>query len=116
MENTETTEQLIAEILKSSKEAMKTSLQSAVKAQVMEQLTWSLREKIGKITSEFVEKEMTEDIKASLLEAKPIILESLQGAFVKIGASVAMAMYQQAEKNLMVNSYNVREILKKLID
>lgn len=115
-EKTQTAEDIIGEILESQKSTIKATLTEALKKQIMEHLSWSLREKISEITSKFVQEEMTEDIKLVLAEQKAVILASLKDAFIKIGAKVAEAMVVQATKNLEVNSYNTREILKKLID
>jgi uncharacterized FAD-dependent dehydrogenase len=109
------TEKLIHEILQGQKETIKANLLEQMKKSVGEHLTWNLREHIGGVTSEFIKNEMTEDIKALLIEQKPLILEGLKEAFVKIGAQVSIAMYETAAKNLSASSYNTSEILKKIL-
>lgn len=117
MENgTKDSEKLISEILEGAKESMKLNLQEQIKKNISEHLTWSLREHLSKITADFVKDEMTEDIKQLLIEQKPIILESLKDSFIKIGAQVAQSMCEQASKNLAVNTYQMRDILKKIVE
>ena len=111
-----TSEELILEILEGAKETMKSNLQEQIKKNIADHLSWTLREHLQKIASEFVTTEMTEDIKALLIEQKPLILEQLKGAFVKIAGQVAIAFYEQAAKNLAVNNYRTSEILKKIIE
>jgi len=109
-------ENLIREILEGSKETIKANVHEALKKQITDSLSWSMREHVSKVTNEFVEKELKDDIITILKESKPAILEGLKDAFVKIGAAVAVAMYEQAQKNLSTNSYNTREIIKKILD
>lgn len=110
------TEKMIAEILNGQKDAIKANIIEQMKKSIGDHITWSLRDELSKITSEFVKKEMTEDIKALLLDQKPIILEGLKDAFIKIGAQVSIAMYETAAKNLSASSYNTGQILKKILE
>lgn len=112
----DSTEKMIADILAGAKESMKENLKEQIKKNITDHLTWSLREEFSKIASEFVKTEMTEEIKTLLAEQKPIILEHLKASFVKIGAQIAIAMTESATKNLAVDSYKMKDILKKIID
>lgn len=114
--NMESSEKMIADILAGAKDAMKENLKEQIKKSITDHLTWSLREELSKIASEFVKTEMTEDIKTLLAEQKPIILEHLKGSFIKIGAQIAQAMTEAATKNMAVDSYKMKDILKKIID
>jgi glutathionyl-hydroquinone reductase len=113
---TTTTEELIRGILDGSKETIKSNIVDGLKKQIIENLSWSMREHISKVTNEFVETELKDEIKNILIESKPAIMESLKDSFIKIGASVAQAMYENAAKNLNTNSYSTKEILKKILD
>lgn len=119
MENineTTTTEELIKGILEGSKETIKSNIVNELKQQIINSLSWSMRDHVSKVTNEFVEKELKSEIVKVLEECRPEILASLKGAFVKIGAQVAQSMYEQAAKNLAVGQYGTREILKKILD
>jgi hypothetical protein len=111
-----TTEQIIKDILEGSKETIKANIVDGLKKNIMENLTWSLREHVSKVTNEFVEKELKDEILALLLAQKPQILADMKGAFIKIGAAVAEAMYTNAAKNLNANSYSTKEIFKKIVE
>lgn len=109
-------EELIREILNQSKDTITANVQEQIKKSIIDNLSWSLREHISKVTNEFVEKEMKEEIQQALIDHKPIIIEALKGAFTKIGAAVAQAMFETASKNLAVGSYHVKDIVKKILD
>jgi putative aminopeptidase FrvX len=111
-----TTEDLIREILEESKASISAQLKESIKQQVINQLSWSLREEIGKIASAFVTTELSEEIKAAVLETKPQLIAALKEAFIKIGANVAIAMYETASKNLAADNYRTKELLKKILE
>ena len=113
---TEATETMIHEILQGSKEQITQAIKDQVKTQIIEQLRWSMREEISKVTNKFVEDEMSSEIITVLKNSKQEILDSLKDAFVKIGAQVSIAMYEQACKNLETSSYHTKEIIKKILD
>lgn len=110
------TQKMIADILNGQKDVIKANIVEQMKKSIGEHITWSLRDELSKITSDFVKKEMTEEIKQLLVEQKPIILAGLKDAFIKIGAQVSIAMYETAAKNLSTSSYNTSQILKKILE
>jgi len=116
VEETIESEGLIRSILENSKDTITANIKEALKKQITDQLGWTMREHISKVTNEFVEAELKDEIKKVLVEAKPEILESIKGSFIKIGAAVATSMYETAAKNLAVGSYHAKDIFKKLID
>lgn len=117
MENIQekTTEDLIHEILEGSKDTIKANIVEGLKKSIMESLSWNLRQQVSSVTEEFVKAELKDEILTILKSQKPVILEEMKGAFIKIGASVAQAMYEQAAKNLDANSYQTSEILKRIL-
>lgn len=55
-------EALIKEILEANKETITEALKGEIKKQIIDNLTWKLRDEVGKIAGEFVENEMKEEI------------------------------------------------------
>lgn len=112
----ETNEALIAQILNDNKESIKSKLKEEIEKQIIDSLSWRLRDEIGKMTSEFMEAEMKADIKKLLIEHRPVFIEQLKDSFIKIGAQLSTVMVTQAMKNLEVGSYNAKDIVKKILD
>lgn len=113
---TTNTETLIREILEGSKETIKAKMKAEIEKQIIDQLSWKLRDELSVMASAFVQEELKADISAMLTEAKPQIIEQLKEGFIKIGAQLSEAMVIQATKNLNVGSYNSKEIIKKILE
>ena len=116
MKKDKTTEQLVKEVLSQSQESIIVSLKENLKEKILSQMGWSLDSLIADIVKEFVEKEMKADIAKELSDSKPVLLRELKKGMVKVGAKLAEAMMAHAMKNLDINSYKSKDIIKKIFD
>jgi len=110
----ENMEQMVKDVMESSKDSIKESLNNQIKDKIISQLGWSLDSHISEITKEYIEDEMTEEIKALLSNNRQVMLDEIEKGLASIGALVAKSMYQVALNNLELNSYSSKDIIKKI--
>jgi len=112
----ENMEKMVADVMESSRDAIKDSLKKQIEDKIIQQLGWSLDSHISEISKEFIKNEMTEEIKDILAKNKKVMLEEIEKCLPDVGALVAKSMYQIAFKNLEIGSYNSKDIIKKIFD
>ena len=110
----ENMEQMIKDVMESSKDAIKESLNNQIKDKIISQLGWSLDSHISEITKEYMQDEMTEEIKDLLSNNRQVMLDEIEKGLASIGALVSKSMYQIALSNLELNAYSSKEIIKKI--
>lgn len=102
----------IQNILESSKKEIEAALIEKVKTEIINSYYWTVSEKVGKITAEFIENDMKDDIKQLLDEAKPLILEQIKNGIIEVAGKLSVVMVEKAAKNLQ--GYNKDSIVKSL--
>ena len=102
----------IKEILTNSSADIQATIRENLKQNIIDHLSWSLRDVLTAQAKEFVETEMQEDIKTLLVEAKPIILTELRAAMVTVAAGMAQHLVVKATANL--DSYSGRKVIEGL--
>jgi len=112
----ENMEQMVQDVMESSKESIKNSLKAQIEQKIIQQLGWSLDSHISEISKEFIQNEMTEEIKEILVRNKSVMLEEIEKGLPDVGALVAKSMYQVAFKNLEIGSYSSKDIIKKIFE
>src|SRR5690606_32862778 len=97
--------ELIKDILEKDSEAILLKVREDLKTQVITTLTYSDSNELSKLVSEFVQQEMTEDIKTILVDTKAELLNSIKEQLPKISAKFGDALLFEATKNMQVGSY-----------
>jgi len=109
-------EELIASVIKTSREAIESGVQQELQQHLINQLSYSVREQIGLIANEFIEKELKSEILETLRQAKIPILSAVKEGIVQTSAKLAEVLYTKALNNLTASSYKSGEIIKKLFE
>ncbi len=99
-----------------SSESIKSGVKNQLRDHLITRLSYSVQSQVNNIASDFVEKEMKEDILRIFETAKPLILAGIQEGVVKVGAKLAEVLFSKALDNLSNNSYRSGEIVKKLFE
>jgi hypothetical protein len=105
----------ITEIIKESKEKLKEGLVETAINELRDSLSWRLKEDVGNIAAEFIEKEIKPELAKHLIDKKAAILKGLLDGIDKIGKELSRKMTEKAFKSLSeMHSYQFEDILKKI--
>ncbi len=99
-------------------QANKKDIQHQVKQRLIEGLlanhSWTMRDQIGEVVSEFMKTEIMPEVRAHLASEKSAILEAAIRSASNIGDMLAQEIVTQAAKNLQGNSWQFKKIAEAL--
>ena len=109
---------MTADDLKTFLEENKESIQSAVKAKMIDSLLanhrWEISGEISKAVEEFVAAEIVPEVKKYLAEQKGPILQAAISGAAEIGDTLAKAIVSRTAKKLNAEGYEFRQVLEAL--
>lgn len=103
----------IQNIIKESSEDVSEMVKANLKEELVNSLTWNVREEASKIVQDFFENELKEEIKLALDQAKPELKKELEKAVVNVAAEAGKRLLETATENLS-NSYQVGKLAENL--
>lgn len=104
-------EDQVKAIMQESAQDVQTQVKEQIKKQIIDGLTWNLREEVAKIVKETIETDMKEEIKAIIIEQQPLILDELRNALAKISAQIGNQLVEKATSNL-AHSWNASKVFE----
>ena len=96
-------------------QAIKHTVIEEVKEQIKRDITWELNQQIGAIVKKFLNEDIAPEIRATLVESKPAILEAVAKSAVVIGQLLTDGLVEDAQKK-MKDSYGRRAVVKALFE
>jgi len=105
----------IKEMMNIDTNFIKEKLQKEMQEQIIKEVNYSLQDKVRETADEFVEEELSDEIKKMLIEMKPQIIEELQESIIKICAGLGELMVENATENLS-NGWRASDIIEKLFN
>lgn len=106
-------EEQVKAIMEESAVDIQAQVKEQIKKQIIDSLTWSLRDEVSKIVRDTIVEDMKDDIKMVVLEAKPAIMDELRNTVAKMSAQIGNAMLENVSKNLS-QSWNVNKLMETL--
>ena len=103
----------LQKLLAEHEDAIKHSVVDEVKAQIKSDLEWSLRQEISAIVKKFLTEDIAPEIRAALVENKPVILAAVVEAANTMGALLTEGLVAEV-KGRMETSYQRSSIIKAL--
>jgi len=103
----------IQNIIRDSSSDIAEMIKENLKKDLVDSLTWSVREETSKLVQEFFKDELSKEVKKALQNAKPQLQVELEKAVVNIAATAGNQLVENAAKNLS-HSWNVQKITEAL--
>lgn len=107
------TEEEIAQILEDAKDELRASLIKDMKDRLKSSVEYTLGAEVRKVVEEYVKDEIVPDLKASLIEDKPIILKAAIKSANEVGEILAVALVDDMKEKLG-KDYTRRNILNAI--
>lgn len=105
----------LEKLLAEHEQAIKHTVIDEVTAQIKKDITWELNTQISAIVKKFLNEDIAPEIRATLVESKPVILEAVANAAVVIGQLLTNGLVEDAQKK-MKDSYGRRGVIKALFE
>ncbi|MBO0961479.1 hypothetical protein J1P26_17370 [Neobacillus sp. MM2021_6] len=103
----------IQKIIRDSSTDIAEMVKENIKKDIVNSLTWSVREETSKLVQEFFKNELAGEVKNALENVKPQLQVELEKAVVNIAATAGNQLMENAAKNLS-HSWNVQKITEAL--
>ena len=109
-----TKEQLVT-MLESHEEELKASVLKEIEHSILRDIELTLRQEIGAVVKKFMTEEIAGEVRAVLVENKPVLLAAVVEAANAIGELTSQALVEQVKESLKSGSYHRQGILKALL-
>lgn len=107
------TQEEIARMLVDAEAEIRQSLVEEAKLQIKRSLEWSLNGEIKKIVEKYIAEEIGPEVRAALIDSKPVILQAVTEFAQEMGAMLTAGLIEDAKKN-MGQSYNRHRLMETL--
>ena len=107
------TEEEIAKILDDAKDELRANLVEDMKNQMKSSVEYTLGAELRKVVAEYVKDEIVPDLKARLIDDKPIILKAAINSANEVGEILSKALVEDMKEKLG-KDYTRRNILNAI--